>query len=653
MKQTTLFIFCLLAMAFGAESAASQVTRADYERADTILKCSDRVYSPAIHPEWIDSSHYFWYKNHEKEGDFYYLVNAESGKKQRAADKKGLAAFFSKKQKKLAESLLKEEEKRPDRWRRREEAPVPVVSPDKKWEAYVKDNNLYLSPLWDEKEKDKPKEEIALTMDGTANLRYDGWSIIWSPDSRKLATVKVRDVQERRIPLIESSPSSQKQPILQWRNYAKPGDVLPVYLPVLFDVEARKQMALNVTPYENQFYLNLTGWREDSRAFTFEFNQRGHQRYVIGEVSAADGSIRHLVDEQTKTFIYYYNNYRYDLDDGKELLWISERDGWRHLYLIDGTSGQVKRQVTKGEWVLRQVDYVDETNRVVYFTASGFNKGEDPYNLHYCRINLDGTGFTDMTPENGNHRVTFSADRMVRILFVMSGALMIEHGETMCLVTSRQYVCLARGERFVATAQDEANIVVLSLIHRIEFCEQDIFDKVMPYDTVIPNEDVPKLAMHPSIERLLEGLFMIPEMSGCSRYHKMKATELFMMIKVLYTPTEHAYFFQSMIQPQDNFRVFVCNNYDKAQGVAELASLAGMSLSVFKRRFDEHFNDSVYHWMMRQKALKIFSDIRDGEDSTKALMNKYGFRHYTQFSRFCKNYLQATPAQLIASIKEG
>ena len=411
MKQTTLFIFCLLTMAFGAESAASQVTRADYERADTILKCSDRVYSPAIHPEWIDSSHYFWYKNHEKEGDFYYLVNAESGKKQRAADKKGLAAFFSKKQKKLAESLLKEEEKRSDRWRRREEAPAPVVSPDKKWEAYVKDNNLYLSPVRDEKEKDKPKEEIALTMDGTANLRYDGWSIIWSPDSRKLATVKVRDVQERRIPLIESSPSSQKQPILQWRDYAKPGDVLPVYLPVLFDVEARKQMALNVTSYENQFYLNLTGWREDSRAFTFEFNQRGHQRYVIGEVNAADGSIRHLVDEQTKTFIYYYNNYRYDLDDGKELLWISERDGWRHLYLIDGTSGQVKRQVTKGEWVLRQVDYVDETNRVVYFTASGFNKGEDPYNLHYCRINLDGTGFTDMTPENGNHRVTFSADR--------------------------------------------------------------------------------------------------------------------------------------------------------------------------------------------------------------------------------------------------
>ena len=243
---------------------------------------------------------------------------------------------------------------------------------------------------------------------------------------------------------------------------------------------------------------------------------------------------------------------------------------------------------------------------------------------------------------------------MVRILFILSGSLKLEHGtDTVRLVTSKQCVCLARNERFLATAQDDdTHVVVLSLIHRIEFCEQDIFDKVMPYDSVIPTEIVPTLSMHSSIEHLLVSIFTIQQMSNCVRFHRMKATELFMMIKVLYTPTEHAYFFQSMILPQDNFRVFVCNNYDKAQGVAELASLAGMSLSVFKRRFAEHFNDSVYHWMMRQKALKVFSDIRDGEDSTKALMSKYGFRHYTQFSRFCKNYLQATPAQLIASIKK-
>lgn len=224
----------------------------------------------------------------------------------------------------------------------------------------------------------------------------------------------------------------------------------------------------------------------------------------------------------------------------------------------------------------------------------------------YCR-------FSQLTFAAGEG-VTFPADRMVRILFVMSGSLRLEHGnDTVRLVTSKQCVCLARSERFVVTAQDdETHVVVLSLIHRIEFCEQDIFDKVMPYDSVVPTESVPMLSMHPAIERLLSTFFTIRQMFNCVRYHRMKATELFMMIKVLYTPTEHAYFFQSMIQPQDNFRVFVCNNYDKAQGVAELASLAGMSLSVFKRRFAEHFNDSVYHWMMRQKALKVFTDIRDG-----------------------------------------
>ncbi len=402
-------IFYLLASIASStiNEVSAQVTCADYTRADSVLKKNDLVYSPAVRATWIDSSHYFYYKNHEKAGDVFYLVNAENGKKQKAATKKELASFFSSKQKNLAEFLLNEDKKESKKWSRnkKEEA---VKSPDGKWEAYIKDNNVYISPI--SEDKDAKKEEIALTMDGSTNLRYDAWSLEWSPNSKKLATVKVREVTERRIPLIESSPTSQKQPILQWRNYAKPGDVIPVSVPVLLDIDSRKQIPLNVTLYENQFNLYLTGWRKDSRAFTFEFNQRGHQRYIVGEVNANDGSIRHLADEQTRTFIHYHYIYRYDLNDGAEMLWISERDGWRHLYLIDNKSGQIK-QVTKGEWIVRSVDYVDEANRKIYFMAAGFNKGEDPYNQHYCCINMDGTGFTDMTPENGNHSVSFSKDR--------------------------------------------------------------------------------------------------------------------------------------------------------------------------------------------------------------------------------------------------
>lgn len=181
------------------------------------------------------------------------------------------------------------------------------------------------------------------------------------------------------------------------------------------------------------------------------------------------------------------------------------------------------------------------------------------------------------------------------------------------------------------------------------FCEGDIFGASASEDTVIPADPIPSLSLHPVIESLLAGLFVVPELVECARYHRIKATELFLLIKALYTPTELAYFFQPMMQPEDHFRTFVCNNYERARSVAELAALAGMSLSVFKRRFAEHFDDSVYHWMMRQKAQRILTDIQDGEQSTRALMEKYGFRYYTQFSRFCKNYLQATPAQLIAA----
>ena len=408
MKHKIFFISCLLTVlaVSGSAEAIAQVTYKDYLRADAVMSYSNYVYSAAVTPHWIGDSHYFWYENHEKDGNFFYLVNAETGKKYRAEDKKGLAAYFPKKQKHLAELLLGEGQEEVPTWHMRGRNEGALRSPDGKWDAYIKDYNVYISPVNDE----APKVEYALSMDGNDKLTYDRRSLRWSPDSRKLITLKTNHVETRRIPLIESAPSTQKQPILQWRDYAKPGDVLSTSLPVLFDVDSRTQIALETAMYANQFSLYLTGWRDDSRAFTFEFNQRGHQRYVVGEVNAETGKITHLADEQTEIFIYYNNNFRHDLNDGEQMLWISERDGWRHIYLHDD-KGQIVKQITKGEWVVRKVDYVDQENEVIYFTASGFVPDEDPYNLHYCRIGFDGKDFVDLTPENGNHIQTFSKDR--------------------------------------------------------------------------------------------------------------------------------------------------------------------------------------------------------------------------------------------------
>lgn len=367
----------------------------NYEKSDTLYRLSQRVYSTAVSPHWLGRSHLFWYKNHERGGDAYYLVDAESGSKQRGNSFDEIQVLFP-------DSL--KEKKEPQR---QQHTPHNgrFTSPDGKHVAYVRDHNICVRPIADGKEG----AETVLTHDGTIERSYDT-RLEWSPDSRRLAATITRRAETRRIPLLESRPEDQLQPRLQWIDYAKPGDVLPVSLPVLVDVEQSRVIPLETRLYENQYALYLTGWRADSRAFTFEFNQRGHQRYVVAEVDAATGKIHHIADEQAKTFVSYIDNFRFDLDDGRHMLWLSERDGWRHLYVLDGKTGNVQTQVTRGEWVVRSVERVDEQEGVVYLMAAGRQPEEDPYNMHYCRVRLDGTGFTDLTPENGNHRITLSED---------------------------------------------------------------------------------------------------------------------------------------------------------------------------------------------------------------------------------------------------
>lgn len=162
--------------------------------------------------------------------------------------------------------------------------------------------------------------------------------------------------------------------------------------------------------FASQFDVHGLDWDNDSRSLLFEYNQRGHQVYRVLELSAETGKVRPIVEETSNTFVNYTRYFRKDLANGNELIWMSERDNWNHLYLIDRQTGQVKQQITKGEWYVRNVVEVDETNRVIYFAASGMVKDEDPYLIRYYRINMDGTGLTCLTPEEGTHTAWFSAD---------------------------------------------------------------------------------------------------------------------------------------------------------------------------------------------------------------------------------------------------
>src|SRR6185312_13682127 len=149
--------------------------------------------------------------------------------------------------------------------------------------------------------------------------------------------------------------------------------------------------------------------------------QRGHQEYRVIEVDGTTGAPRVVISEDPKTFFNYRpssdnitdagKKFRYDVADGKEVIWMSERDGWNHLYLYDGTTGTVKNQITKGSWPVRSVVQVDEEKRQIWFSASGMYPGKDPYFVHYYRIDFDGTGLTALTTADANHTVWFSPDR--------------------------------------------------------------------------------------------------------------------------------------------------------------------------------------------------------------------------------------------------
>ena len=102
--------------------------------------------------------------------------------------------------------------------------------------------------------------------------------------------------------------------------------------------------------------------------------------------------------------------YRYDLADGKQIIWASERDNWNHLYMYDRATGKPAWQITKGEWYVRNVVKVDEKNRWIYFSANGMRKGEDPYFIYYYRIGFDGKGLTCITPDKGMHEAWLSDD---------------------------------------------------------------------------------------------------------------------------------------------------------------------------------------------------------------------------------------------------
>ncbi|MFC3562259.1 S9 family peptidase [Pedobacter jamesrossensis] len=252
------------------------------------------------------------------------------------------------------------------------------------------------------------KAETVLSKDGSIEKPYSNFE--WSPDGKHIIAYKTDPKEIKKVHYVLSSVQGTTRGVLKSREYAQPGDDFTSYQPYVFNLATKTVTKVDVEA-TNFFGPQPLHWRNNSsRYFTYEKADRGHQRFRVIEVDVETGKTKNIIDEKTKTFIYESRIYTRYLQKTNEIIYTSEQDGWQHIYLVNAISGK-QQLITKGNWVVRDIDSVDVAKRQIWFRASGKNTNEDPYFIHYYRIGFDGKGLVNLTPEKGNHVLSFSPDR--------------------------------------------------------------------------------------------------------------------------------------------------------------------------------------------------------------------------------------------------
>ncbi|MBC8350676.1 MAG: DPP IV N-terminal domain-containing protein [Planctomycetes bacterium] len=559
-----LFLFVLLPCV-----ASGQGTKADYERADGLRdRSSGKVFKSKVKPNWFRKGKAFWYRNDLAGGAReFILVDATSGTRESAFDHERLANTLASVSRRQVtgthlpiEALTFNERKKTVRFRAYgkmwscsldtyEVAPsqegsestgvasgspggdesVRQVSPDGRWLPFVRDHNVFVRDV-------TSKAEFSLTQDGTANHAYES-KFFWSPNSSRLVALRTEQGGERHIHFVEAVPEDQLQPKLHAMPYLKPGDDIPLTKPYLFDIGAKQQIPINDELFPNPWRVSQMRWSADSNRFTFLYNERGHQVLRVIVVDGTTGEAGVLIDERSDTFVdYAYKTYYRSFDATNEIIWMSERNGWNHLYLCDSQSGHVKNAITSGDWVVRDVEHVDESQRRVWFRASGVFPEQDPYYIHYCRVNFDGSGFKVLTCGNGTHSIQMSPERkffvdtysrvdqpaITELRRTGNGKLVVEleRADWTALLATRWKV----PERFVAKGRDGITNIHGVIWRPTNFDAQKSYPIIEniyagPHDAFVPK----KFSSHYKSQELAELGFIVVKMDGMGTNWRSKA----------------------------------------------------------------------------------------------------------------------------------
>ena len=232
-----------------------------------------------------------------------------------------------------------------------------------------------------------------------------------SPDGKRRVAFREEPGDVGKLRFVESAPDGTLKPRLREIDYARPGDRITVRKPQLFDTATGREIPIDDALFRDPYAITEAAWSADGAEYRFVYNARGHQTLRLVAIDAETGRARTLIEETSPTFVDYAHGFYFRiLREGRTALWMSERDGFRHLYRFDLRTGKMLNRVTTGPWVVRGVESVDEDKARVYFRAGGIRPEEDPYHVHYARVDLDGTDLVVLTAGDGTHEIDVAPD---------------------------------------------------------------------------------------------------------------------------------------------------------------------------------------------------------------------------------------------------
>jgi len=394
-------------------------------------------------------------------------------------------------------------------------APKPDSTPASK--LVIREHNVWFIR--------KDKKDIQLTRKGTEEDSFLN-EFRYSPNKRYALGFQSTRVIPRKIPLLRSSPKDQIQPTIEFINYPKPGDPRPQRRPILFDLKKKTAIPVDEASFLDSWSVQFKHWSKDSRSAHVLYNKRGHQELALLSIDASTGKVTDLVRESPDTFVdYSQKTMLHWLDQSEQLIWASERSGWNHLYRIDASNGQVINPITKGKWVVRKIEHVDEKSQVVWFSALAIHPKQDPYHLHLAKVNLDGSDLTVLTQGDGTHRWEFNPERT---LFVDRWSR-VDHPEVAQLRSARDGSLVKELAR-----QDISALLKEGYSMPIRFSAPGRDGKTMIHGFLIQPTELDPNRIYPVIENIYAGPhgFHVPKKFGLQISQRRLAELGFVIAKI-------------------------------------------------------------------------------------------------------------------------